>query len=227
MKSLRDIPLFSAIDENLSDKYSKRCEWKEYQENELIFDAADDSKDLLCVISGRVRVINYVAVGKQVFLGEIGAKGFFGEIAAIDNEARTANVTALTKTELCIIPQRVFQSLLWESRETNFEILRVLVKRIRKLNASVAEQSFLQPKYRIYIELLRLSETSYVNPEHRVISPSPALKILADRTGIKIEEISRELENLQKHETIELREDALVLTDVHKLQNQISDAWNK
>ena len=71
METLCDIPLFSALDETLGEQYGKSCLWKEYGENELVIDEDDDTKDLRCVISGRVRIINRIAIGKEVILGEM------------------------------------------------------------------------------------------------------------------------------------------------------------
>ena len=159
MNSLRDIPLFSSIDESLEKRYSQRCEWKDYKEHELVFGDDPGSRDLRCVVSGRVRVMIEISVGKQIILGEMGEGEFFGEIAAIDDDARSARVTTLSPCRICIVPQRIFQTLLWESRDINFAILRVLTKRIRLLNSKLAEQFFLPPGLRLCAEILRLSSS--------------------------------------------------------------------
>jgi CRP/FNR family cyclic AMP-dependent transcriptional regulator len=227
MNSLRDLTLFASIDESANEKYSDTCEWKQYDEHELIFDEDDSSRDLRCVVSGRVRVISQIGVGKQLLLDELGEGEFFGEIAAIDNEMRSANVTTLSKTELCIVPQRIFQRLLWDSREVNFEILRVMTKRIRTLNTRLAEQFFLQPKHRLYVEILRLSEPSYVQDNHRLIRPMLNSQELAERIGTKTEVVAKELEMLEERAIVTIGKDELVLIDVAELQNQISEAWNR
>ena len=87
-----------------------RCAWRSYEENEQIIDYEDDSRDVRFIINGKVRIILRIATGtgKEVILTEMRNGDFFGEIAAIDEEDRSANVTALTR--ICSIPQSVFIS---------------------------------------------------------------------------------------------------------------------
>ena len=62
------------------------------------------SSDVYFIIAGEVRVLIRTVAGKEVILGESRAGQFFGEMTAIDGTKRSANVTALTKSELCIMP---------------------------------------------------------------------------------------------------------------------------
>ncbi|MBL4598485.1 MAG: Crp/Fnr family transcriptional regulator [Rhizobiaceae bacterium] len=227
METLCDIPLFSALDETLGEQYGKSCLWKEYGENELVIDEDDDTKDLRCVISGRVRIINRIAIGKEVILGEMKDGDFFGEIAAIDDETRSATVTTLTRTKICVVPQRIFHEILTNSKEVSFSVLKVLTNRVRHLNFRLAEQSFLQAKHRLYAEIVRLSKPRMGHEGQRSISPPPIQRVLAERIGTRREVVSRELNKLEKQGVIQKNKGALVLVDVAELQRRISEAWEE
>ena len=105
MDNLCNIPFFSSLDEKLGEEYAKQCIWKEYDENELVIDIDEETSDVRFVISGLVRIISRLSIGKEVILGEMGPGDFFGELAAIDGQTRSANVTTLYKSRLCIIPK--------------------------------------------------------------------------------------------------------------------------
>ena len=227
METLCDIPLFSSMDAKLGEQYAKSCIWKEYNEHELIIDEDDATRDLRCVISGKVRIISRIAVGKEVILGEMVDGEYFGEIAAIDDETRSATVTTLTRTKLCIVPQKIFHQILCDSREVNFAVLRVLTHRVRALNFRLAEQSFLQAKHRLYAEILRLSKPRMGHEGQRSISPPPIQRELAERIGTRREVASRELNALEKQGIIQKTRGALVLLDVPELQRRISEAWEE
>ena len=227
MENLCDIPVFSTLDRGKGEQLGKSCVWKEYDSHELIIDIDEESTDVRFVISGLVRVIARFSIGKEVILGEMGPGQFFGELAAIDGETRSANITALYRSKICIMPQNLFLELVTENPEINLEVMRVLTKRIRMLNMRLAEQSFLQAKHRLYAELIRLSKPRAVCADQRSISPPPTQKELAERIGTRREVVSRELNCLQREGCFEKSRGALVLTNVAELQNRISSAWDE
>jgi CRP-like cAMP-binding protein len=227
MDNLCNIPFFSSLDEKLGEEYAKQCIWKEYDENELVIDIDEETSDVRFVISGLVRIISRLSIGKEVILGEMGPGDFFGELAAIDGQTRSANVTTLYKSRLCIIPKNTFLKIITSSPELNLDVMKVLTNRIRMLNMRLAEQSFLQAKHRIYAELLRLSKPRSGHEGQRSISPPPTQREIADRIGTRREVVSRELNALHKEGIFEKTKGALVIKNVAELQKRISDAWEE
>ena len=227
MENLKDIPLFSSLSQDDGERYGKSCLWKDYDAHELVIDIDEETTDVRFVISGLVRVINRFSVGKEVILNEMNPGDFFGELAAIDGETRSANVTTLYRSRICIVPQKLFLDILNRSPEISLSVMQVLTKRIRTLNMRLAEQSFLQAKHRLYAELLRLSKPRLGAEGQRSISPPPTQKELAERIGTRREVVSRELNALQKQGFFEKTRGALVIKDVSELQRRISEAWEE
>ncbi|MFZ1815118.1 MAG: Crp/Fnr family transcriptional regulator [Rhizobiaceae bacterium] len=227
MDNLSNIPLFAELPKELSERYARVCFWKDFAPHELVIDVDDETTDVRFVISGKVRIIHRIAVGKEVILGEMSDGDFFGEIAAIDGATRSANVTALTKSRICIMPQRYFLEILQESPEVNLKVLRMFTARVRALNMRLAEHSFLQAKHRLYSELLRLSKPRPGNPQQRSVSPPPIQRELAERIGTRREVVSRELNALERQGHVEKSRGALILVNVNELQKRISDAWEE
>lgn len=227
MENLSNIPLFSSLDPEEGERLGRSCLWKDYEAHELVIDIDEETTEVRFVISGEVRIINRFAVGKEVILCEMVPGDFFGELAAIDNEMRSANVTTLTKTRICIVPQKIFLELISKSNEISMAVMKVLTQRVRTLNMRLAEQSFLQAKHRLYAELLRLSKPRLGHPDQRSISPPPTQKELAERIGTRREVVSREVNALNKQGIFEKTRGALVIVNVPELQKRISDAWDE
>ena len=227
MENLRDIPLFASLTQEEGERYGKSCLWKDYDAHELVIDIDEETTEVRFVVSGLVRVINRFSVGKEVILGEMSPGHFFGELAAIDGETRSANVTTLYKSRLCIVPQKLFLQILESHPEISLEVMKVLAQRIRTLNLRLAEQSFLQAKHRLYAELIRLSKPRMGHEGQRSVSPPPTQKGLAERIGTRREVVSREINALQKQGCFEKTRGALVITNVTELQKRISDAWDE
>ncbi|MCB1451618.1 MAG: Crp/Fnr family transcriptional regulator [Nitratireductor sp.] len=227
MENLSNIPLFADMPRELSERYARTCFWKDFAPHELVIDVDDETTDVRFVLSGKVRIIHRIAVGKEVILGEMSDGEFFGEIAAIDGATRSANVTALTRSRICIMPQKSFLEILREAPEVNLKVLRMFTSRVRTLNMRLAEHSFLQAKHRLYSELLRLSRPRPGNPHQRSVSPPPIQRELAERIGTRREVVSRELNALEKQGHVEKTKGALVLVNVNELQKRISEAWDE
>ncbi|MBL1406089.1 MAG: Crp/Fnr family transcriptional regulator [Rhizobiales bacterium] len=225
MENLSQIQLFADISPESDTKYAKICSWKEYGENELVIDIDDNSTEVRFIISGSARVISRIAVGKDVILGELGEGQFFGEMAAIDGFPRSANVTTLTKTRICTMPATVFRQILEENPQISVKVMKLLVKLIRSLNERLAEHSFLQAKHRLYSELLRLSKVRVANKTHRIVSPPPTQREIAERIGSRREVVSRELNVLEKQGHIEKTRGGIIIINVQELQNRISKGW--
>lgn len=225
MESLAKIDLFQGLDPDEIDRQSKRCSWRTYDENELIIDYEDDTRDVRFIISGMVRIILRIATGKEVILAEMNQGEFFGEISAIDNEGRSANVTALTRSQICAMPQSVFLELTAMEPSVNKIVLRTLAERCRNLNSRLAEHCFLQTKHRLYTELLRQSRPRMGHEDQRAISPPPTQKDLAARIGTRREVVSREIANLKRGKIVDKTTGALVLCDLPKLNALISAGW--
>ena len=227
MENLRQIPLFSSLSEEDGNRYGRSCIWKDYNAHELVIDIDEETTDVRFVVSGVVRIINRFAVGKEVILSEMVPGDYFGELAAIDGNTRSANVTTLNRSRICIVPQNTFLELVSNSSEISLKVMRVLTTRIRTLNLRLAEQSFLQAKHRLYAELIRLSKPRPGNATQRSISPPPTQRELAERIGTRREVVSREINALQKQELFEKTRGALVLCNVAELQKRISEAWDE
>ncbi len=226
MVSLKTFSLFSSLSDAQDQKWSSLCNFTEHGEHELIVDFLDESHDVRFIISGRARVILRFATGQEAILGEFGDGDFFGEQAAIDGQARSANITAMVSTKLLSVPRNVFIDIMRDAPEVAIELLKILSARIRDLNMRVAERSFLKAKYRLYSELLRLSRPRMGHQGQRIVSPPPVQQALAERIGCSREAVSREMASLDRAGVIERARGGVVLKDVQELSRRISAGWN-
>jgi CRP/FNR family transcriptional regulator, cyclic AMP receptor protein len=224
MQTLQKIAFFKDAPDIEFERFDRRCSWKKYDDGEVVLDYEDNSTDVYFIISGEVRVLIRTAAGKEIILNDLRSGQIFGEYAAIDSIKRSANVSALTRAELCIMPATVFREVIFSSPTCCEKMMRQLVGRIRELNARLAEHSIFDLKHRLYSELLRLSGVRHGHPDQRMISPPPFHHVLAARIGCRREQVTREL-NAMTHEGIaEKTRGALILTKPGTLEQRLSDA---
>jgi CRP/FNR family transcriptional regulator, cyclic AMP receptor protein len=222
--TLSQIPLFHSLGETTIKAYDGRVRWARFEENELVVDYDDNSNDVYFLLSGKVRVLYRTITGKEVILAELGSGQFFGELSAIDGVGRSANVTALNRSQMCIISGPIFMELITTNASVCKQILALLASRVRALNTKLAEHSFLQTKHRLYAELIRLSQPRAGHSGQRVLSPPPFHHDLAARIGCRREAVSRELSALEKEGLVAKTRGALALVNPEELNKRISAA---
>ena len=162
------------------------------------------------------------AGGKEMIFGDLGPDQFFGEMAAIDGAKRSANVTALTKVEVCIMPASVFKSIIFSTPAICERLLTLMTTRLRASNARLFERSVLDLRHRLYAELLRLAHPRHGVEGQSIISPPPLQQDLAARIGCRREQISREIYAMVEEGLAEKAKGGLVILHPKLLESRIS-----
>ena len=227
MEDIRQIPLFSGLSDGDARRLAVHCVWRSVAENELIIDYEDDTAEVVFVVEGRVRVLLRTAAGREVILDDMTTGQYFGEMAAIDGQPRSANVTALEKTRICAMPDAIFRDACCSIPAVNMAVLKVLAGRVRTLNQRLSEYAFLTAKQRLCAELLRLSRPRMGKEGQRIVSPPPLQRELADRISTQREVVTRELASLARKGIVEKTRGGLVLAEPDKLHALIAEAMSK
>jgi CRP-like cAMP-binding protein len=223
MNRLAVIPLFKDAELDLS-RFETRVRWRNFSPGEILVDFDDISRDVFFLASGDVRVLIRTRSGKEVILGEMKAGSLFGELAALDGVKRSANVTALTRGEVCMMSAPVFQEIVFANPTVAARVFRLLTGRVRELDARLMEQTVLDLRHRLYSELLRLSVPRQGSETERVVSPPPFHHVLAARIGCRREQVTREFTTMDQEGLIERKRGALVLTRPDVLQARVQAA---
>ncbi len=227
IKSLKDYELFASLDDELDKRYSTLCTERRYEPHEIVVDFEDDSHDVHLIVSGTVRIIFRIAAGREIILNAASEGMVFGEIAAIDGLARSANVTATSPARIATLPRRVFLEMLETSPPVAFDLMRLLASRIRLLTMKIAENSFLHLKFRLYAELIRMSKPRSGHPDERIISPPPTQLELAERIACRRESVSLEIGRMRREGLIEKLRGGLVLKDAEELNRRVMAGWEE
>lgn len=215
--------LFKGLDIDLAP-YEARSHWRRFEPEELLVDFDEPSTDVYFLLAGDVRVLMRTASGKEVILREMRPGELFGEIAALDGVPRSANVTALTRGEACVMPAAVFREIVFSNQPVAERLFCLMASRIRELNARFMEQTVLDLRHRLYSELLRLSTPRGERAGERVITPPPFHHIMAARIGCRREQVTREFSMMSQEGLIERTRGALVIRQPEVLKARVAEA---
>jgi len=113
---------------------------REYLAGEVIFDEGEEGHALYIVRTGRVLICRQGRPDSPI--AEHGAGSFFGELALLDREPRTAQARALEPSRLAVLFGTDFLSLLETEAKIANRILLQFARHLgRRLRATVSGQS--------------------------------------------------------------------------------------
>jgi len=220
---LRSVALLEGLAPGRLDALARECAWRRCAPEQQIISREADDRDLYLIVAGRVRVTTYSAGGRQVTFRDIGAGDYFGEVAAIDGQPRSADVIALESTLVASMPPAVFWRLAREEPLVAERMLLRLASLVRGLSERVIDLSTLGVQHRIYAELLRLAHEAGVAGNAARIEPAPKHADIASRVSTYREQVTRELSALVKLGILERGEHALVICDVARLERLVEE----
>ena len=89
------------------------------------------------LVSGKVKVVLFGKQGREMILTIFKAPGdFFGELAAIDAQPRSASVVAVTPLRVLRLFRRHLLALLDDEPQVTLKLLDGIVRRIRQVERS-------------------------------------------------------------------------------------------
>ena len=163
-----------------------------YPKNSVILFEDDPGDALYVVVGGRVKVVLIGEDGKEVILSVLKDGDFFGEMALIDDEPRSAHVIAMEDTDLLVLRREDFQRCLEGQPRMALSLLRALSGRLRKAEF-----------------LLELAEEG----DGETISRNVTHRTIAQMIGSSRETVSRTFRNLADNGLIEVSQQAIVIRD--------------
>jgi CRP/FNR family cyclic AMP-dependent transcriptional regulator len=220
---LRTVALLQSLSPERLEGLARDCAWRTFETEQRIISRADPNRDLYFVVSGRVRVTTYSAAGRQVTFRDYGAGEHFGEVAAIDGMARSADVVGLAPGLLASVSAATLWRMLREEPVIAERLLRDFASLVRRLSERVIDLSTLGVHQRLHAEVLRLALEAGVKANRARIDPAPKHADLASQLSTYREQVTRELSQLAKRGVLGKDGRALVVLDVARLQKMVEE----
>ncbi len=220
---LRGVRLLEGLDTPALEKLAGELDWRRFKAGQQVITRNAPDRDVYLVVGGKVQVVAFSASGKQITYREMGAGEHFGELAAIDGRARSADVIALEDSLLAIMGEATFGELLAKHEALRARMLRGLVGFVREMTDRVFELSTLGVRNRVHAELLRLARRAGVEGNVARICPAPRHGDIASRVSTYREQVTRELSMLAAKGIMVREGDCLVVLDIVVLENLVAD----
>jgi CRP/FNR family cyclic AMP-dependent transcriptional regulator len=164
--TLRQVPLFESLDDDAAKQLCELLETLDCEAQKVMFRAGEAGDAMYLIERGKVRIYVQATDGHEVTLTDLGRGDFFGEMALLDGQRRSANAIVAEDARLAVLSREHFLSFIMGGNpNVALEMLTALANRLRHTD-----------------ELLRHSTTRNVNEEEA------AQLTMADRAADKIAE---------------------------------------
>ena len=155
---LSQVPLFAGLKERQLQRLDSRFVSRTYQPGRDIVTQGKGGAGLFILVSGAAEAIRMRSDGSKVLVNTFGPTDFFGELALLDDEPRTASVVTTEETECLVLSQWEFFGALREDSDMSIEILQELAKRFRRRITSLRNDTIVTSRMLINISyIIKLS----------------------------------------------------------------------
>ncbi len=215
--SLASNMLFAGFDAAELKRIERNCVWRKCKAGDQILTRDSLSRDIIFVITGEVRIVNFSLTGREVAYAEVKGGGYFGELAAIDGEPRSANVVAHQDCLIASLSPTAFRAVLKEHPEVGVRVLEKLARIVRVCDDRIMDLATLGAHQRVYRELSRLIIEDPVRPGSWMIYPSPTQSVIAAKASTTRETVARVMSQLSSAGIIERKTKTLYVRDRERL----------
>lgn len=200
---LKNVPLFFNLNDGQISMLSRISGITPFKKGRMIVQQKDSGDTFYIVVSGRVKVTLLNEDGREIVLSILTKGDFFGELALLDNEPRSANVIAVEDTCLFLITRVQFYQLI----ETHPHILRKVLKeicaRLRHADEKIESLAFLDIYGRTLMTLQQLAHDHGIETKNGIeILDVPTHQELSCMVGTSRETITRIITVLKKNRTL-------------------------
>ena len=212
---LQKVPLFHSLPEAEIAPFGDLMRERSYPKGSVILFEDDPGDALYVVASGQVKVVLIGEDGREVILSVLGEGTFFGEMALLDDEPRSAHVIAMEDSVVLALRREDFRARLRASPEVGIALLKELSRRLRRADDQIGSLVLLDVNGRVAELLVRLATEEGGEKITRKVTHAT----IAQMIGSSRETVSRTMRELQDRGLIAVTRQDITLTDRPGLQS--------
>ncbi len=211
---LQAIPLFRLLGEEEIQALAALLRERVFAKGAIIVTQGEPGDTLFLIADGQVKVAVFAEDGREVILSVLSAGGFFGEMALLDDEPRSAHVIAMSDASVWQLRRDDFRARLRASPDLAIALMRELSRRLRRADETIASLALLDVNGRIAHLILDLAREEGGNRITRKLTHAT----IAQMVGASRETVSRTMRSLTMQGAISMNRREIVLLDADQLR---------
>ncbi|MEX0761193.1 MAG: Crp/Fnr family transcriptional regulator [Dehalococcoidia bacterium] len=157
---LKQVGLFRRVDADDLSRLGDLLVHRRYKAGQVIFHQGDPDTSFHIIASGRASISLISEDGQELVVASFGEGDFFGELALLDSQPRSATATAVTAVDTHTLRRDEFLAFLSATPSAAIAICVTLAERLRRTDERLADGTFLSMPQRLAKWILQMSELS-------------------------------------------------------------------
>ena len=137
--AIAHIHIFAGLRDEVLDHLAQQCEERHLVAGEVAVEEDVLGREMFLIAEGTVRIVTRSGQPTETVLAELGAGDFFGEMALITGQPRSADVTALDYGSFLTLSVRDFREFLRRFPQIRTEITQLSAQRAEMNRAQPTE----------------------------------------------------------------------------------------
>lgn len=195
---IRNVPLFADLNQDEIDIISEGVVFTDYTKGDYIFRNGDKADKLYIVVSGKMKISNYLADGREQILYIYATGDFVGAFNLLKEDEFKYNAEALEDTTISTLSKNKFDKIILKNPEITLKILEKAYERIRDVEGLVVRLSAANADAKVAGLLLELiKDFGVTNKEDIVLDLSINREEMGNYAGISRETMTRKLNHFK------------------------------
>jgi CRP/FNR family cyclic AMP-dependent transcriptional regulator len=192
---------------------------REFKRGEVLFREGDPGKEMYVVQAGKVNITKTVRETAKI-LATLGAGEFFGEMAILNNQPRSADAVMADDGKLLVIDSRTFEAMIRSNVEIAVRLIKKLSDRLQEADQQIENLLLRDPNSRVVHHLLQLAaKAGRDTAQGRLVTVK--LDELHGRMGLTAEEVEGALAKTAKARIITVVAEGVVIPDASKMRKYL------
>ena len=202
---LRTVPIFSELTDVDITSLARLTNRRRYPKDTVVFFENEEGDFFFTIVDGRIKVTILGDDGREIILSVLGPGDFFGEMALLDNEPRSATAIAVEDSELLSLHRTDFQSVLTDNRSITAALIKILTARLRRANHQISTLALLDVYGRVARVIVDMARDEGKRlKDGRIAFRRATHQEIANRIGTTRETVTRMLKEIERQGLIEI-----------------------
>lgn len=204
--------------DNIDDLINNR-KVKTLNKGDVIFHEGDSPVYLYLIKKGKVKTFKINDDGKEFVTNLYHSGDFLGYRALLSDADFNQTAECMEPTELLLIPENEFKTLIHQSREIGFQFMKLLSKNINEHHDELLKLAYDTVRKRVASALVRLYDKFKTENDQDPFTIQLSREDLASMVGTATESVIRMLSEFKSDGWVSIKGSQITINDVEALKN--------
>lgn len=210
--------VFQGVDQDAVQHLLEELETVRFPRGTTIFKEGEPGDRLYIIIDGKVKLARHSSDGRENLLTIMGPSDMFGELSIFDPGPRTSSAICVTEVNAASMSATQLQEWVETHPDVPAQLLRMLARRLRRTNNSLADMIFTDVPGRVAKSLLQLANRFGVQEGNSLrVNHDLTQEEIAQLVGASRETVNKALAEFAHRGWIRLEGKSVLITNPERL----------